>query len=71
MAYNADVTMEVSIIASSYNESVTTANTVINALDFKRGTIEGIDIIDTQLIDASEDYNEDSYIQTLTFKFKI
>lgn len=64
------VYVEVVMASDNYNESVELASLVENALHNKRGTYAGINITDIKLEDADEDFIDDTFIQTLTFKIK-
>lgn len=60
------------IIASdTYNESIEIAEKVNKALIHKRGLVAGINIKDIELVNASEDFIEDTFIQELTYKIEI
>ena len=64
--YSEDVYVDVVIASDKYNESIEIADLVRTAL--LKGGYDGIKDID--LTDADEDYIEDTFIQTLTFKIK-
>ena len=67
MIYNATATVEITVVASTYDESIATAESVISALNFKNNE----SIKDITLIDASEDNIDDCYLQILIFNIKI
>lgn len=65
---NDTLMMDVVIASDKYNEAIELADLVRSALEGKRGTFANIQIDDIRLVSADEDYNEDTYIQQLTFK---
>lgn len=67
---NEITSVDVIIASDRYDESIELAELVQDALNGKRGTYSGINIIDINLISADEDYIEDTFIQNLTFNIK-
>lgn len=65
---NDTLMMDVVIASDKYNEAIELADLVRNTLEGKRGTFANIQVDDIRLVSADEDYNEDTYIQQLTFK---
>lgn len=65
---NDTLMMDVVIASDKYNEAIELADLVRNTLEGKRGTFATIQVDDIRLVSADEDYNEDTYIQQLTFK---
>ena len=69
------VNVAVQCFAESYEESVDLAESVADALDGIRGEWpEGdpqIRVRDCMLVDASEDWGADAYVQQLVFELKI
>jgi hypothetical protein len=63
-------TINIAVIAASYTESVTIAEKIDNILNFYRGTVAGIKIIDSRLLDVSENYQEEAYVQKLVYEIK-
>ena len=61
-------TTYISIVVASdkYDESIEIAERIIKALS--KGTYQGI--MDISLVDADEDYIDDTFIQTLTYNIK-
>lgn len=68
---NENVSVEINIASSNYSESVDLAIKVRKALEHKKGTYSDIAIEDIVIDDATEDYIEDTFIQTLTFKIEL
>lgn len=68
---NENVSVEINIASSNYSESIDLAIKVRKALEHKKGTYSDIAIEDIVIDDATEDYIEDTFIQTLTFKIKL
>lgn len=61
----------ISCVSSSYDESQEIADAVFQCLDGKyRINTEAHNINAIELIDSTEDYNGDVYIQTLSFSIK-
>lgn len=68
---NENVSIEINIASSNYSESIDLAIKVRKALEHKKGTYSDIAIEDIVIDDATEDYIEDTFIQTLTFKIEL
>lgn len=68
---NENVSVEINIASSNYSESIGLAIKVRKALEHKKGTYSDIAIEDIVIDDATEDYIEDTFIQTLTFKIEL
>ena len=66
--YKESVYVEVVIAAESYNESIDIADVVRSDFINKQGNISGIEVQGIELTTADEDYIEDTFTQTLTFK---
>ena len=69
--YSISTNFEVTVADNTYNGSVNLCEKVINALANKSGKINDVNIINIELTDCSEDFNEDTYIQTINFNIKI
>ena len=69
--YKELATLEVIIAASSYNQSINIAEEVRAKLEHNIGSYNGINIGEIKVIDASEEYLEDSFIQKLTIQIEI
>lgn len=69
--YNEEITLEVIVASNSYSECLDEAERVMLRMENTRGTYNDIKIQEIKLVDASEDYIEDAYIQKLIFKIEI
>ena len=66
--YKESVYVEVVIAAESCNESIYIADVVRTAFINKQGNISDVEVQSIELVNADEDYIEDTFTQTLTFK---
>lgn len=64
-------TLSVQVVSMHYQSGLLLADSITEALVGKTGTFEGVVIGDITLGDASEMYNETSYLQDLTFEITI
>ena len=64
-------TLSVQVVSMDYQSGLLLADSIADALTGKQGTFEGVAIGDITLSDASEMYNETSYLQDLTFEITI
>jgi hypothetical protein len=62
--------VEIVCYANSYSQVIDIAEAVREKLEFYAGTVDGIVISTTRLVQADEDYVENVYYQRLTFSFK-
>lgn len=74
--YSELANVEITIAATTYNESVQLAQEVKVRLEqlkgkFETATEDAITLNDCTMINASEDFIDDAYIQKLTFEFDI
>ena len=69
--YSETATVEVIVASDNYNESIDVASIVLYRLEHTRGEFNDIIISEIELLDADEDFIEDTYIQKLTFKIEI
>lgn len=65
------VRLQVSCFTASYAEGVRLAESVRRALDGKRYRKEGIDVRSCVLSDASENWQDDAFVQHLIFDIKV
>ena len=63
--------LSVQVVSMDYQSGLLLADSIADALTGKQGTFEGVTIGDITLSDASEMYNETSYLQDLTFEITI
>lgn len=64
-------TLSVQVVSMDYQSGLLLADAITDALVGTSGTFEGVVIGDITLDDASELYNETSYLQDLTFNIDI
>lgn len=65
------VLLEVCCCAKEYEESVALAEAVRGALDRRRGETEGVTMRSCLFTDREETYEDDAYVQVLTFEIKV
>lgn len=71
-AYQDNVSIEIIIVSNNYDQSVNIAEIIRNEIECKRNIIvEGFNIADIKLVLSNETYNNDAYLQSLTFNFRI
>lgn len=63
--------VEVAVASDNYNESIELADLVRTALEGKKGIFNNISISKIDFEDANENFLDDTYIQTITFKIFI
>lgn len=63
--------LSVQVVSMDYQSGLLLADAITDALVNKAGTFEGVEIGGISLADASEMYNETSYLQDLTFDIEI
>ena len=63
--------LSVQVVSMDYQSGLLLADSIADALTGKQGTFEGVAIGAITLSDASEMYNETSYLQDLTFDITI
>ena len=69
--YRELATIEIIVAAANYNDSIKLAESVKGKLEHTRGKFDEFSIGDITLINADEDYIEDTFIQKLTFNIEI
>lgn len=69
--YEETITIEVNIAATTYSESVELAQRVKDALEHNRGTCENLRINDITMIDSTEDWVNEAYIQSMRFNIDL
>lgn len=65
--YEETIVFEVNIAATTYAESVELAQRVKDVLEHNRGTYDNLKINDITMMDASEDWVNEAYIQSMRF----
>ena len=71
LAQTQRATLNVQVVSMDYQSGLLLADSITDALVGKTCTFEGVVIGDITLGDASEMYNETSYLQDLTFEITI
>jgi IMP cyclohydrolase len=71
LAQTQRTTLSVQVVSMDYQSGLMLADSIAEALTGKTGTFAGVVIDDIVLSDASEMYNETSYLQDLTFDVTI
>lgn len=61
------VNATITILSSTYNNSITIATDVTNRMVTTRGEVGDVNFIDVKFNSINEDYIENTYIQSLTF----
>lgn len=65
------VQVDVNCYAATYEESVDLAEAVRAALDYAKGAKDGLAMRSCTLADAEETYEDDAFVQRLTFRVQI
>lgn len=65
-----DVSIIINIVSSDYSECITIADEVRRTLELRGGDFSGLYIYRSELINSTEDYGVDGFIQTLEFNIK-
>lgn len=68
---NDSTTIQIVIAANNYAESVDLAEKVRTSLIHKSGTIQTIPVEDITLVDGSEEFIDNTFIQNLIFKITL
>lgn len=70
--YQDSINIEIIAVSDNYDKSLELAELIRNELEGKRNiTIEEFRISSIKLVDSSESYSNDAYLQSLTFNFRI
>lgn len=69
--YTEHVLMLISIASTNYDESIELADKVKTALEHLKGVVDGIYVEGIDTIDANEDWQNDAFIQNLTFRIRV
>lgn len=67
----ADVDVTVYAVAETYTKALEIAEIVADLLDKSDGSYTGFDVTDAIITGASEGFIENSYVQQISFQFKI
>lgn len=69
--YEDNVIVEVNIVSDKYDKSIEIANKVRETLEVQNVVYEDMDINDTTINTATEDFVENAYVQSIQFNLKI
>ena len=69
--YSELAAIDILVASADYESGNALAITIKDLLEHTRGTYGNINVGDIYLVDASEDYIEDAFIQKLTFNIEI
>lgn len=70
--YQDNVSIEVIAVSDNYDQSVLIAEAIRNEIECKRNiNVEGFNVVNIKLINSTESYGNDAYLQSLTFNFRI
>lgn len=69
--YSEHVLLDISIASQNYDESIELADKVKTALEHLKGIKDGIYVEGIDTIDANENWQNDAFIQTITFRIKV
>jgi hypothetical protein len=69
--YEDDVTIEITVVSDKYSDSVDIATKIRNLLERQSVNYEDLEINDTTLSLATEEYSNNAYVQRLQFTSKI
>ena len=65
------VQIDIRCYTATYAEGVELAEAVREALDYRKGQAEGIMMRSCTLVDSSEEWTDDAYVQALSFNVRI
>lgn len=65
-----DVIYVIRVVDASYQKSLSMADQLIELLDGYSGTVEGCSVLSIEILDDSEEFNSDSFIQNIKIKVK-
>ena len=65
-----DSNVEITILAINYNESVQIATIIDNILNSYDGIVGGVNIRDCRLVNCTEEYSNEAFIQKLFYTLK-
>lgn len=64
-------TVDVTVHAASYESSVEILRLVFDALQGYSGECNGIEVDEIRMVDSSEDFQDESYLQNMTFEIDV
>lgn len=69
--YSEHVLLEINVASPDYDEGVEILDKIKTKLEHKRGIVQGIYVEGIDVINSSEDWQNDAYIQTIVFRIKV
>lgn len=69
--YSEHVLIEINVASKDYDESVELLDKIKSRLEHKSGIINDIYVEGIDVINSSEDWQNDAYIQTIVFRIKV
>jgi hypothetical protein len=69
--YEDEATVEISVVTDKYSIGIEIANQVRELLESQTLNYQGLEITESRLMQASEEYNNGAFVQRLQFNFKI
>lgn len=69
--YEDEATVEISVVTDKYSIGIEIANQVRELLESQILNYQGLEITESRLMQASEEYNNGAFVQRLQFNFKI
>lgn len=70
-SYQGNFSFSVKIVSDGYYEGLGYAQSVVDSVLKMNSTVEGLNYSDITLSSATEEYSDDSYIQSLSFNIEI
>lgn len=65
------ISVDIIIVGSSYSQSLDIASAIVDEMPDYPMNLDGFDISDIKLANAVEDFQDEAYIQALTFNIVI
>lgn len=62
--------INIAALSSTYNQSIDIAEKIDDIINFYKGEVSGINIVDCRLIDINEKYQDEAYVQELSYEMK-
>lgn len=69
--YEDHVLVEVTVVSDKYSKSIEIVNKIRELIEVQYSSFDDMEICDTTIEAASEDYTDNSYVQRVTFNLKI
>ncbi len=69
--YEDDVTIEINVVTDKYSVGIEIANKVRELLEVQNVNYQGLEITESKIVQASEEYNTGAFVQRMQFQIKI